>query len=159
SPYSTNGQTRTWTYGYGTANLLTSVTGPLAGNQVQYGYSSSGYLSSTTNALSQVTQITSTNGAGQPLTITDPNGVVTALTYDSHLRLASRQTAGETTSFTYTSTGLLQRVTLPDASYVQYTYDNARRLTQISDGLGNAIVYTLDAGGNRTAENAYDPTN
>jgi YD repeat-containing protein len=51
----------------------------------------------------------------------------------------------------------LKQVTLSDASYVLYTYDNAHRLTQINDGLGNKVVYTLDAMGNRTAENAYDP--
>ena len=39
-----------------------------------------------------------------------------------------------------------------------YTYDAAHRLTQVSDGLGNKIVYTLDAMGNRTAENTYDPS-
>ena len=30
------------------------------------------------------------------------------------------------------------------------------RLTEVSDGSGNAIVYTLDAMGNRTAEDTYD---
>ena len=48
---------------------------------------------------------------------------------------------------------------MPDASYVQYTYDNAHRLTQISDGAGNKTVYTLDAMGNRIGETSYDPTN
>jgi RHS repeat-associated protein len=63
------------------------------------------------------------------------------------------------TTFSYWPTGLLKQVTLPDTSYLLYTYDNAHRLTQISDGLGNKIVYTLDAMGNRTAENSYDPSN
>lgn len=54
SPYSTHGQTRTWTYGYNSAGLLSSVNGPLAGNQILYSYSSNGYRSSTTNALGQV---------------------------------------------------------------------------------------------------------
>jgi RHS repeat-associated protein len=51
---------------------------------------------------------------------------------------------------------LLKQVTLPDGSHVLYTYDDAHRLTQISDGLGNAIDYTLDPMGNRIAENVYD---
>ncbi len=50
-------------------------------------------------------------------------------------------------------------MTTPDGSYVQYTYDAAHRLTQIKDGLGNKIVYTLDAIGNRVGESAYDPSN
>ncbi|MBS0398041.1 MAG: RHS repeat protein, partial [Proteobacteria bacterium] len=33
------------------------------------------------------------------------------------------------------------------------------RLTDITDGSGNKIHYTLDAMGNRTAENTYDPSN
>jgi len=38
-------------------------------------------------------------------------------------------------------------------------YDAAHRLTKIQDGLGNKIVYTLDAMGNRTGEQAFDPGN
>jgi len=41
---------------------------------------------------------------------------------------------------------------------VQYTYDAAHRLTKITDGAGNYIVYTLDNLGNRTAENSYTST-
>ena len=92
------------------------------------------------------------------MTITDPNGVVTTLTYDARTRLTSRQVGTETTSFSYYPTGLLKQVTLPDSSYVLYTYDNAHRLTEISDGAGNSIQYTLDAMGNRTAEKTYDPS-
>jgi RHS repeat-associated protein len=103
-----------------------------------------------------VTQVTSMNASGQPLTVADPNGVVTTLSYDADLRLASRQAAGETTSFSYGATGLLQQVTLPDSSSLAYSYDSARRLTRISDSLGDSIVYTLDGMGNRTAENSYD---
>jgi YD repeat-containing protein len=50
-------------------------------------------------------------------------------------------------------------VTLPDASYLNYGYDPARRLTEISDNLGNRIVYTLDNMGNRTSEEVRDPAN
>ena len=48
-------------------------------------------------------------------------------------------------------------MTLPDSSYLQYTYDGAHRLTNITDSLGNHINYTLDVLGNRTAEKAFDP--
>ena len=56
------------------------------------------------------------------------------------------------TGFSYYSTGLLQKITLPDSSYIQYTYDGAHRLTRMADGMGNSIQFTLDAMGNRTAE-------
>ena len=64
---------------------------------------------------------------------------------------------GQLTNFAYTSTGQISRVTRPDASYVNYTYDAAQRLTGISDSSGNSISYTLDNAGNRTAEQVRDP--
>jgi len=93
------------------------------------------------------------------LTITDPNGVVTTLIYDTRTRLISRQVGTETTIYGYWPTGQIKKVTLPDTSYVQYAYDAAHRLTDITDSLGNKIHYTLDAMDNRTGENAYDPGN
>ena len=47
---------------------------------------------------------------------------------------------------------------MPDGSFLEYTYDDAHRLTQLKDSEGNRIVYTLDAMGNRTAEQVYDPS-
>jgi YD repeat-containing protein len=79
------------------------------------------------------------------------------MTYDARQRLASRSTAGETTSFTYYPIGLLKTTTLPDHSTLAYIYDGAHRLTQIADSLGNQISYTLDAMGNQTAETFHDP--
>ena len=52
-----------------------------------------------------------------------------------------------------------KKATLPDGSFLEYTYDAAHRLTEIEDSEGNRIVYTLDAMGNRTAEQLYDPSN
>jgi RHS repeat-associated protein len=117
-----------------------------------------GQIHTVTDAASHVTTYNTYNALGQPLTITDPNGVVTTRAYDARGRLTSRAVGSETTSIAYYPTGLLETVTLPDSSYLQYTYDSAHRLTEIADGAGNSIVYTLDAMGNRTAENAYDPS-
>ncbi|UUZ47743.1 RHS repeat protein [Massilia sp. B-10] len=52
--------------------------------------------------------------------------------------------------------GQLTKVTRPDGSYVSYIYDNAQQLTDIIDGLGNSIQYTLDAMGNRLKEEVRD---
>ena len=52
----------------------------------------------------------------------------------------------------------MKKATLPDGSFLEYTYDAAHRLTEIEDSEGNRIVYTLDAMGNRTAEQLYDPS-
>ena len=45
----------------------------------------------------------------------------------------------------------------PDGSQLHYVYDGAHRLTEVRDALGNRIVYTLDAMGNRTQEQVFDP--
>jgi RHS repeat-associated protein len=169
--------TRTWLWsGYDAYGRATTMTDP-RGKITTYAYypntaaqnttlaNSRGMLASITNALGHVTTITSYNAHGQPLAMTDANGLTTTMTYDARLRLKSRSVSGtgisETTSYDYDGVGQLIKVTLPDASFITYTYDGAHRLTQIQDGgvanTGNKIVYTLDAMGNRTAEQAYDP--
>jgi YD repeat-containing protein len=50
-------------------------------------------------------------------------------------------------------------VTLPDSSFLSYSYDAAHRLTVMQDNLGNRIAYTLDLAGNRTNEEVRDPAN
>jgi len=157
---------RTWTYTYNSFGRMLTVKGPRTdvNSTTTYTYytCTTGYqcgeLHTVTDAVGNVTTYNTYNANGQPLTITDPNGVVTTLTYDGRQRLTSRQVGSETTSFSYHPTGLLKKVTLPDSSYIQYSYDGAHRLTQISDGAGNSIQYTLDAMGNRTAEKVYDPS-
>ncbi len=54
--------------------------------------------------------------------------------------------------------GQLTKVTLPDSSSVSFAYDGAHRLTGAADSSGNSISYTLDAMGNRTQEQAKDPS-
>lgn len=154
---------RSWTFTYdGYGRVLTATDS--GGHTSTYTYytctsgSQCGELATATDALGHVTTYNSYDADGRALTITDPNGTVTTLTYDARGHLSSRTVAGETTSFSYYPTGLLRQVTLPDASSVSYAYDAAHRLTEVGDGLGNKIVYTLDAMGNRTAESSYDPS-
>jgi RHS repeat-associated protein len=157
---------RTWVYTYDSYGRMLTAKGPRTdvNSTTTYTYytCTTGYqcgeLQTVTDPVGNVTTYNTYNAHGQPLTITDPNGVVTTLTYDTRTRLTSRQVGSELTAFSYYPTGLLKQVTLPDSSYVLYTYDNAHRLTEISDGAGNSIQYTLDNMGNRTAENSYDPT-
>jgi YD repeat-containing protein len=118
-----------------------------------------GQLESVTDALGHATQYQDYKADGQPLRIVDPNGLVTTLAYDARQRLTSRTVGSEPTSYDYDFAGQLTRVTLPDSSYLSYTYDDAHRLTGMQDNLGNRIAYTLDAMGNRTQEQVYDPAN
>ncbi len=160
------GTPRTWThtYTYGTANPAVAtqivVDGPRtdATDTTSYAYEeASGNLVSVTNALGHVTQITAYNDHGQPLMIVDPNGLTTTLTYDARQRLTSRTVGSETTSYEYDGVGQMTKVTLPDGSFLSYSYDAAHRLTGMQDNLGNRIAYTLDAMGNRTREDVFDP--
>lgn len=161
-PYSTNGQTRTWTNTW-SSYLLASVKTP-NGNTTSFGYNSSGALTSITNPLSQVTNITSNTGGGRPLTIVDPNGatngMTTTLTYDPRQRLLTSAVASSagthTTTYTYDAAGNLTKTTFPDASYIANTFDTAHRLTKVTDALGNYIAYTLDALGDRTLSKTYN---
>jgi RHS repeat-associated protein len=158
---------RTWTYTYNNFGQVLTMDGPRTdvSDITTYTYytcatgNQCGQLETLTNALGQVTTFNTYNPAGQPTTITDPNNVVTTLTYDARQRLSSWQIGGETTALVYWPTGELKEAILPDGSYLMYTYDAANRLTQITDGLGNKVLYTIDAMGNRTAENDYDPSN
>ncbi len=68
-----------------------------------------GQLHTVTNALSHVTTYDTYNAHGQPLTITDPNGVVTTLTYDARQRLTSRTVGSEQTTFDYWPTAFQKR--------------------------------------------------
>jgi RHS repeat-associated protein len=158
---------RTWTYTYDSYGRMLTATGPRTDvnsttTNTYYSCSSGtqcGRVQTSTNALGQVTTFNTYNAYGQPLTITDPNGVVATLTYDARTRVSSRQVGAETIGFSYYPTGLVQTVTLPDSSTLTYTYDGAHRLTKVADGTGNYVSYTLDAMGNRTASSAYDPNN
>ena len=152
---------RTRTYTYTTEGLLASVDGPRTdvGDVTTFEYDTQGNRIRTTNALGHVTEIMAHDAHGRPLTLVDPNGITTTLSYDARGRLRSRTTAGATSTFNYDGVGNLTRMTLPNGAYLDYGYDAAHRLIAVADNLGHRIEYTLDAQGNRTAENVYDSTN
>ena len=163
------GSPRTWSYTYNANGSVLTVNGPrtdvtdvttytyYANNHSDIG--KRGNVETVTNAAGHTTSITAYNAHGQPLTIVDPNGLTTTLAYDSRQRLTSRTVGGETTTYDYDQAGQLTKVTLPDSSFLSYSYDNAQRLIQIQDNLGSRIVYTLDDMGNRTLEEVRDPSN
>lgn len=172
---SASGRQRTWTWSHAYSPV---VPGALA-QSVEYGprtdvsnltttvyYPANdanvdrrGQVNTVTNALGHVTTIEAWNAYGQPTRIVDPNGQVVQLTYDSRQRVTSLDRSGESTVYEYYPNGLLQRVNNPDASYFAFDYDDAQRLTKITDTLGNSITYTLDAAGNRTREDVRDASN
>jgi YD repeat-containing protein len=166
-PFSTNGQTRTTAYTYGTGGNLLTVDGPLAGigDKTTYTYSTAGYIATVTNQVAHVTTINTVNGRGQPTQITDPNGIVTNLAYDVQGRLLTATVnpgaSQAVTTMTYDAVGNITKITRPDNSWFSYTYDNARRLTTVTALDGQTATYTYDLMGNRlstTLKNASAAT-
>ena len=161
-----NTVTRSWNWTYATLGRVLIATDPDGHTTATSYYADNdpdlgkrGNVASITNAAGHVTQITAYDANSRPLSITDPNGLVTTLTYHPRGWLTSRQVGNELTIYDYDGVGQLIKVTQPEGSYLQYTYDAAHRLTQINDSLNNKIVYTLDAMGNRIQEQTFDPSN
>ena len=94
-----SGAPRVWTYTYNSFGEVLTVDGPRTdvSDVTTYTYytcatgAQCGQINTISNALGQVTTFLTYNGNGQPLTISDPNGVVTTLTYDARQRLTSSQ--------------------------------------------------------------------
>ncbi len=154
-----SGASRSWRHTYNQYGQVLSVDGPRTdvADVTTYTYDAQGNLASVTNPLGQTTRYTAYDPNGRPLSVVNPNGVVTTLAYDPRGRLTSRNVGGETTAYAYDGVGQITQVTLPDGSLVAYTYDAAHRLTNVADGAGNHVAYTLDGLGKRISEDTYDP--
>ena len=154
-PYSTKGQTRitTWTW-YGTGELesvklpRTEVTA-----ETSFIYATDGALTQIKDALGHLTKITEHTSGGLPTTIIDQNNVATTLAYDGRLNLRTSTldtAAGKlVTTWTHDPANNLTGLQLPDNSKLIYGYDDAHRLTSITDLFGNSVTYTLDGLGDR----------
>ena len=153
---------RAWSWTYATFGRVAAATDP-NDNVTAYTYYADddpdigkrGNMATVTNPLGHTTRITAYDANGRPLAIVDANGLDTLLTYHPRGWLASRATGGELTTYAYDSVGQLAAVTLPDGSTLAYAYDAAHRLIEIADGIGNSILHTLDAVGNRIREDVY----
>ncbi|MEW9573851.1 DUF6531 domain-containing protein [Rhodanobacter sp. Si-c] len=174
---------RRWTYTYCTAvdtvqcplvGLLLTATGPrtdlaqtttysyyLTSSAVDCGTPGAacyqpGDLYQVTDPLGHVTTLASYDADGRVTRTTDTNGINTDLAYTPRGWLASRTVGGAQTSFGYTPYGAVSSVTDPDGVTTTYGYDAAHRLVKITDAQGNYLQYTLDAAGDKTAEQVYD---
>lgn len=149
------------TYQYYSATNESGCANPPAGSCRRRGD-----LYRVTSALGQVTEYVRYDRAGRVTRIKDPNGIVTDLEYHPRGWLTARKVRGaddtvETddaiTRIEYAPTGLVSKLIQPDAAFTRFYYDDAHRLTDITDKLGNKIHYTLDNAGNRTQEDTRDP--
>ncbi|WP_161554281.1 RHS repeat-associated core domain-containing protein [Stenotrophobium rhamnosiphilum] len=150
--------TRSTSYTYNGQNLLSTVDGPRTDvtDVTTYAYDSSGNLSTITNVLGHQIRIALYDLQGNPTRMFDGNNVQTDITYDARQRVKTVSTAGATTSYSYNINGDIAKAILPNGSQLTYGYDDAYKLTDITDNLGNHIHYTLDGLGNRLSESIYD---
>ncbi|CBL45515.1 probable Rhs family protein [gamma proteobacterium HdN1] len=164
TPYSTNGQSRTWTYRYtfhdtptNTKLATITVDGPrtdVDDTTVQY-IDPQGRINRVEKALSAntvlTTEITEFTAEGLPKTIVDPNGTVTQLAYTPRGWLKSRTVVtpqgNVTTTYAYDLVGQVTQVTLPTGTQLNYQYDAAHRLQAISTQDNERIEYELTAQG------------
>ncbi|MDH5515470.1 MAG: DUF6531 domain-containing protein, partial [Gammaproteobacteria bacterium] len=94
-----------------------------------------------------------------------PNGLSLSYTYYPGNDLLETLTASSDAQsriiyWSYLATGEVESITTgyssPAATTLRLGYDAARRLTRITDGLGNYTEYTLDSEGNPVTENIHD---
>jgi YD repeat-containing protein len=155
---------RITTYSYYTSGSKLGLLQSMDGSRIDindvttYDYNANGDLTTVTNPLGQTTTLSNHDTSGRPQTITDANGQVTQLGYTPRGWLKSEDRDGQITVYDYDNVGQLIKLTLPDASFSEYTYDAAHRLTDIKDNLGNTVHYTLDAMGNHKKTETKDPS-
>lgn len=162
-----DGQSRVWAYVYNAAGQMESEDGPRSdvNDVTTYEYdAATGNRTLVRDANGLVTQFPSYDANGNVLRMVDENGLITDYKYDERDRLAETRLsapgggAAEVTGYAYTRFGSLEKLTLPDGSWVRYTYDDAQRKTGVLDSLGNRITYVLNAVGERERDEIHDPS-
>jgi YD repeat-containing protein len=151
-----DGKTRSWSWTYADFGQVKTSTDP-DGKTSSYQYDAQGHLTALTNAAQQMTQFTRYDANGNPLEILSPDGIKSILTYDARNRLISRQVGAALSGFEYWPTGLLKQATLPSGLVINYLYDAAHRLSEITDNQGHREVYTLNKAGLQEQVDRYDP--
>lgn len=164
-PYSTNGQTRTWTYNWNGNGGLLSVNGPKGldanGNDdiSSYSYDAGGNLLTATNALGRITRFENYDANGRPGKMTDSNGVVTLYTYDALGRLETATvkdpvspSGDAVTTLEYDLESRISAITSPLTQKLLIARDPAGRIQVIRNANNDKIVFAPDAMGNITLE-------
>jgi len=142
-----------WSFTYNAKGLIESSSGPRTdvNDITRYEYDAKGQLTRVINALGHITELSNFDFMGNPQTIVDPNGVASTLTYASQGWLTSVSAANSTTRFEHNVVGDITKLIRGDGSWLVYTWDDARRLTRITNSLKEQVEFDLDPMGNRTA--------
>lgn len=149
---------RSWSFTYNAKGLIESSDGPRTdvNDITRYEYDAKGHLTRVINALGHITELSNFDFMGNPQTIVDPNGVASTLTYAAQGWITSVSTANSTTRFEHNAVGDITKLIRGDGSWLAYTWDDARRLTHITNSLEEQAEFDLDPMGNRTATRLKD---
>jgi len=163
-PYSTAGQTRTWTYNWEASGRLGSINGPKPvdgqgrDDVTAFTYDTTGNLLTSTNALGQVTTFAGYDANGLPASMTDANDIVTEYSYDAlgraiaiRVKHPSDAQLDAVTSFDYDLEGRVIGLTQPTTDKLIFDYNTGGQLTAIRMDSGERIDFINDKMGNVTA--------
>ncbi|HEY2344968.1 MAG TPA: phospholipase A2 [Xanthomonadaceae bacterium] len=127
-----------------------------------------GDLQTVTDALGHVTTYTTYDADGRPIRILDANGVPTEFAYHPRgwptqraVRYAATGTStnDRITTWTYDGVGQVKQVTHPVGDYEIFGYDNAHRLTDVTNRMSEHLHYVLDDAGDRKEEDFHNSGN
>ena len=131
----TDQNSKTTTYTYDDADRLTAVTDP-ASNTTQYAYDTENNLLSITDANNHTTSFR-LQSRGWVTQTTFPSTLAENYTYDRWAICSRRPTARATRfSIVYDALYRLTQKTYPDTTNVEYAYDLAGKVQQVSDPTG-----------------------
>ncbi|MGW3059494.1 RHS repeat-associated core domain-containing protein [Streptomyces goshikiensis] len=155
---STDPHGRQTSYGYDSLSRLIQTTAP-DGGVTKAAFDTAGNVISQTDANQRITKYEYDN-AGRRTKVTDPLDRSVRYTYDPDGNLATVVNArGLTLSHIYDSRGLLTSRTHSDGTpSATYTYDDAQRLTGVTDGAGTRTI-AYDAAGRPTSITAPGSAN
>ena len=122
---------RTTSYTYNSRGQITRIDGPRTdvSDVVTFSYDSMGNLVSVTRPLLGTITYSDYDAFGRVGRITDPNGLVTAYTYDSRGRISEINRGDHIITFEYNPNGTLKKITMSEGETLNYIYDEVQRLT------------------------------
>jgi len=153
---------RTTSRTYNDYGQVTSVDGPRTDviDVTTYEYDERGNRLAVINALGHETRYSNYERNGLPGTITDPNGLVTHLTYDWQGKITEQRVEAPegnlVTRYVYDPVGQLIEIHPPTGTSLYYEYDAAQRLIGIRTESGARLDYELDDLGNVVSVETHD---
>ena len=136
---------RTTNFDYKDGKLV-AIDGPIPGpaDTVRYHYDNDGLLTSIARPEGLTEQLQDYDAYGRPRRHVDPNGLVTEYRYNYQGQPIEIKRGALHYQVQYDPDGRPERVERPGGTYISAAYDNAGRLSRITDSRGNQIHWQRD---------------